>query len=116
MFSNFHEIVTIEEGKPKETTFKTSKCKRALESTYKFRTDSGRKLLSAIKNNFYSVHISFYAFHNVENIKLKEKFPNFKTTMKKGVFECLKNDLLDGSLKFLLLLIQRKKNQFQILD
>ena len=39
MLSNFHEIVTIEEGKPKETIFKTSKCKRALESTYKFRTD-----------------------------------------------------------------------------
>ena len=52
--------------------------------------------MSAIDNNFYSVQISFYAFHNVENIKLKEKFPNFKTTMKKGLIECLKNDLLDG--------------------
>ena len=39
MFSNFLENVAIEEGKPKETTFKTSKRKRALESTYKFRTD-----------------------------------------------------------------------------
>ena len=96
MFSNFHEIVTIEEGKPKETTFKTSKCKRALESTYKFRTDSGRKLLRAIENNFYSFQISSYAFDNAENIKLKEKFPIFKTTMKKGLIKCLKNDLLDG--------------------
>ena len=31
------KIISIEEGKPKETTIKTSKYKRALESTYKFR-------------------------------------------------------------------------------
>ena len=96
MFSNFHEIVAIEEGKPKETTFKASKCKRALESAYKFRTDSGRKLLTVIENKFYSFQISSYAFDNVENIKLKEKYPNLKTTMKKGLIACLKNDLLDG--------------------
>jgi len=90
------EIISIEEGKPKETTFKTSKCKRALESTYKFRTDSRRKLSSVIENNFYSFQISSYAFDNVENIKLKEKYPNFKTTMKKGLIACLKNELLDG--------------------
>ena len=31
------EIISIQEGKPKETTIKTSKYRRALESTYKFR-------------------------------------------------------------------------------
>ena len=85
------EIISIEERKPK-----TSKYKRALESTYKFRTDSRRKLLTVIENKFYSFQISSYAFDKVENIKLKEKFPNFKTTMKKGLIACLKNDLLDG--------------------
>jgi len=85
------EIISIEEGKPK-----ASKYKRALESTYKFRTDSRRKLLTVIENKFYSFQISSYAFDNIENIKLKEKYPNLKTTMKKGLIECLKNDLLDG--------------------
>ena len=85
------EIISIEEGKPK-----ASKYKRALESTYKFRTDSRRKLLTVIENKFYSFQISSYAFDNVENINLKEKYPNFKTTMKKGLIACLKNDLLDG--------------------
>ena len=86
---DFHEIVSIEEWKLKETTIKTSKYKRALESTYKFRTDSERKLSSAIENKFYSFQISSYAFDKVENIKLKQKYPNFKTTMKKGLIACL---------------------------
>ena len=77
-------IISIKEGKPK-----ASKYTRALESTYKFRTDSGRKLSSAIENKFYSFQISSYAFDNVENIKLKQKYPNFKTTMKKGLIACL---------------------------
>ena len=96
MFSDFHEIVSIEEGNPKETTIKTPKYKKALESTYKFRTDSGRKILSVIENNFYSFQISFYAFDNAENIKLKEKIPIAITTMKIGLIECFKNDLLGG--------------------
>ena len=90
-FFQLSEIISIEERKPK-----TSKYKRALESTYKFRKDSGRKLLTVIENKFYSFQISSYAFDNVENIKLKEKYPNSKTTMKKGLIACLKNDLLDG--------------------
>ena len=73
-FFRLSEIISIEERKPK-----TSKYKRALESTYKFRTDSGRKLLTVIEKKFYSFQISSYAFDNVENIKLKEKFPNFKS-------------------------------------
>ena len=68
------EIISIEEGKPK-----ASKYKRALESTYKFRTDSRRKLLTVIEKKFYSFQNSSYVFDNVENIKLKEKYPNFKS-------------------------------------
>jgi curved DNA binding protein len=41
-------IVSTGEGKPKETAIKTSIYKRALETTYKLRTDSGRKLLSVV--------------------------------------------------------------------
>ena len=46
-------IVSTGEGKPKETGIKTSIYKRALETTYKLRTDSGRRLLSVVENNFY---------------------------------------------------------------
>ena len=67
-------IVSTGEGKPKETGIKTSIYKRALETTYKF----------------------FSAFDKEENIKLKQKIPNFKTTMKMGLGECVKNDLLHG--------------------
>ena len=52
--------------------------------------------MGIIENNFYSFQISSYAFDNVENIKLNEKFLNFKTTMKIGLIEYFKNDLLDG--------------------
>ena len=89
-------IVSTGEGKPKETGIKTSIYKRALETTYKLRTDSGRRLLSVVENNFYSFPFSFSAFDKEENIKLKQKIPNFKTTMKMGLGECVKNDLLHG--------------------
>ena len=89
-------IVSTGEGKPKETTIKTSIYKRALETTYKLRTDSGRKLLSVVENNFYSFPFSFSAFDKEENIKQKQKIQNFKTTMKMWLSECIKNDLLHG--------------------
>ena len=89
-------IVSTGEGKPKETAIKTSIYKRALETTYKLRTDSGRKLLSVVENNFYTFPFSFSAFDKEENIKQKQKIPNFKTTMKMGLSECVKNDLLHG--------------------
>ena len=89
-------IVSTGEGKPKETTIKTSIYKRALETTYKLRTDSGRRLLSVVENNFYSFPFSFSAFDKEENIKLKQKIDNLKTTMKMGLNECVKNDLLHG--------------------
>ena len=89
-------IVSTGEGKPKETTIKTSIYKRALETTYKLRTDSGRKLLSVVESNFYSFPFSFSAFDKEENIKLKQQIPNFKTTMKMGLSECVKYELLHG--------------------
>ena len=66
-------IVSTGEGKPKETGIKTSIYKRALETTYKLRTDSGRRLLSVVENNFYSFPFSLM-----------------------GLGECVKNDLLHG--------------------
>ena len=87
-------VVSTGEGKPKETSIRTSIYKRALETTYKLRTDSGRRLLSVVENNFYSFPFSFSAFDKEENIKLKQKIQNFKTTMKMGLSECVKNDLL----------------------
>ena len=55
-------IVSTGEGKPKETGIKTSIYKRALETTYKLRIYSGRRLLSVVENNFYSFPFSFSAF------------------------------------------------------
>lgn len=89
-------IVSTGEGKPKETGIKTTVYKRALETTYKLRTDSGRKLLSVVENNFFSFPFSFNVFDKEENIKLKAPIQNMKTTMKLGLNECTKNELLHG--------------------
>ena len=89
-------IVSTGEGKPKETGIKTSVYKRALETTYKLRTDSGRRLLSVVENNFYSFPFTFNVFDKEENVKLKSEIPNLKTTMKLGLNECTKYELLHG--------------------
>jgi curved DNA binding protein len=64
-------LVSSGEGKPKETTIKTSIFKRALETTYKLKTESGRKLLSVVENNFHTFPFSFNAFDNEDNLRLK---------------------------------------------
>ena len=64
-------IVSSAEGKPKETTIKTTIYKRALETTYKLKTESGRKLLSVVEHNFHTFPFSFNAFDNEDNLKLK---------------------------------------------
>ena len=87
-------IVSTGEGKPKETGIKTTVYKRALETTYKLRTDSGRKLLSVVESNFYSFPFSFNVFDKEENLKLKAPIQNLKTTMKLGLNECTKYELL----------------------
>ena len=89
-------IVSTGEGKPKETGIKTNVYKRALETTYKLRTDSGRRLLSVVENNFYSFPFTFNVFDKEENIKLKTSISNIKTTMKLGLNECTKYELLHG--------------------
>ena len=89
-------IVSTGEGKPKETGIKTNVYKRALETTYKLRTDSGRRLLSVVENNFYSFPFTFNVFDKEENIKLKSSISNLKTTMKLGLNECTKYELLHG--------------------
>ena len=89
-------IVSTGEGKPKETGIKTNVYKRALETTYKLRTNSGRRLLSVVENNFYSFPFTFNVFDKEENIKLKTPISNLKTTMKLGLNECTKYELLHG--------------------
>jgi curved DNA binding protein len=64
-------LVSTGEGKPKETTIKTSIYKRAVETTYKLKTESGRKLLSVVEQNFHTFPFSFNVFDNEENLKLK---------------------------------------------
>ena len=87
-------IVSTGEGKPKETGIKTNIYKRALETTYKLRTDSARKLLSVVESNFYSFPFSFNQFEKEENVKLKSPIEKFQTTMKLGLSECTKYELL----------------------
>ena len=89
-------IVSTGEGKPKEAGLKTNIYKRALETTYKLRTDSGRKLLSVVESNFYSFPFTFNVFENEKNLKLKSPIENLQTTMKLGLSECTKYELLHG--------------------
>lgn len=87
-------IISSGEGKPKETSIKTSIYKRALETTYKLKTESGRKLLSVIESNFHTFPWTTAAFDNEDSIKLKTPIQNLKTTMKMGLVECVKNELI----------------------
>jgi curved DNA binding protein len=71
-------LVSTGEGKPKETNIRVSIHKRAVETTYKLKTDSSRKLLSIVEQNFHTFPFSFSVFDNEENIKMKNaivKFP-----------------------------------------
>lgn len=60
-------------GKPKETAIKTSVYKRALETTYKLKTESGRKLLSVVEQNFHTFPFSLNTFDNEDSLKMKNK-------------------------------------------
>lgn len=67
-------LVSTGEGKPKETTLRSVVFKRAVETTYKLKADSSRKLLSVVENNFYTFPFSFNVFDNVEkNIIMKNE-------------------------------------------
>jgi curved DNA binding protein len=87
-------IVSSAEGKPRETTIKTSIYKRALETTYKLKTESGRKLLSVIEQNFHTFPFSLNSFDNEDALKMKNPIQNLKTTAKMGLVECVKNELV----------------------
>lgn len=69
-------IVSTSEGKPKETTIRTSIYKRALETTYKLKNESARKLLSVVEQNFHTFPFSFNAFDNEDTLKLKNNIVN----------------------------------------
>ena len=64
-------IVSTGEGKPKETNIRVSIHKRAIETTYKLKTDSGRKLLSVVEQSFHTFPFSMNSFDNEESLKMK---------------------------------------------
>lgn len=66
-------MVSSGEGKPKETELKCSIYKRAFENTYQLKTESGRKLLSVVEQNFTTMPFSFNAFDNESELKMKQK-------------------------------------------
>ncbi len=66
-------IVSSGEGKPKETELRTSVFKRAIETTYKLKTESGRKLLAVVEQNFHTFPFSFNSFDNESSLRMKQK-------------------------------------------
>lgn len=86
-------IVSTGEGKPKETNLKTSIYKRALETTYKLKSDSSRKLLSVVEHNFFNFPFSLNAFDHEVNIKTTKPIENLKTVAKVGLTECVNHEL-----------------------
>ena len=68
--------------------------KRALETTYKIKSDNSRKLLSIIEKNFYTFPFSLSSFDNAENIHLTKDVGNLKNLSKLGLVECVQHELL----------------------
>jgi len=87
-------MVSTGEGKLKEADLKCSVYKRAIENTYKLKTESGRKLLAVVEQNFTTFPFSFNSFDDESQLKMKQKIDNFKAVAKMGLPECLKNELL----------------------
>jgi curved DNA binding protein len=69
-------MVSTGEGKPKETELKCSVYKRAIENTYKLKTESGRKLLAVVEQNFHTFPFSFNALEDDSQLKMKQKIVN----------------------------------------
>jgi len=86
-------LVSTGEGKPKESTLKTTIFKRALETTYKLKSDYSRKLLSVVEHNFFNFPFSMNAFDNEDNLKTTKNIDNLKTVSKVGLNECVSHDL-----------------------
>jgi hypothetical protein len=68
--------------------------KRALETTYKLKSDNSRKLLSIIEKNFYTFPFSLSSFDNAENIHLTKDVGNLKSLARLGLVECVQHELL----------------------
>jgi curved DNA binding protein len=66
-------MVSSGEGKLKEAEIKCSVYKRAIENTYKLKTESGRKLLAVVEQNFHTFPFSFNSFDDETNLKMKQK-------------------------------------------
>lgn len=66
-------MVSTGEGKPKETELKCSIYKRAFENTYQLKTESGRKLLSVVEQNFTTFPFSYNSFDDESQLKMKIK-------------------------------------------
>ena len=66
-------MVSSGEGKPRETELKCTVFKRAIENTYKLKTDSGRRLLAVVEQNFTTFPFSFNSFDDESNLKLNKK-------------------------------------------
>ena len=69
-------MVSSGEGKLKEAELKCSVYKRAIENTYKLKTESGRKLLSVVEQNFHTFPFSFNIFDDETQLKMKQKIVN----------------------------------------
>jgi curved DNA binding protein len=69
-------LVSTGSGQPKETNMRVSIHKRAVETTYKLKTDSSRKLLSVVEQNFHTFPFSFNVFDNEDNLKMKNAIVN----------------------------------------
>lgn len=68
--------------------------KRALETTYKLKSDTSRKLLSIVEKNFYTFPFSISSFDHQENIHLTKDVGNLKNIAKLGLVECVQHELL----------------------
>jgi len=66
-------IVSTGEGKPKDAELRMTVFKRAIETTYKLKTESGRKLLAVVEQNFHTFPFSFNSFDNESSLKMKQK-------------------------------------------
>ena len=68
--------------------------KRALETTYKLKSDNSRKLLSIVEKNFYTFPFSLSSFDHAENITLTRDVGNLKNLARLGLVECVQHELL----------------------
>ncbi|MFM1912308.1 MAG: hypothetical protein RIR51_146 [Bacteroidota bacterium] len=70
-------IVSTGEGKLRESEFRCNVFKRAIENVYKLKTDSGRRLLAVVEQNFHTFPFSFNSFDNEQNLTQKQKIVKY---------------------------------------